>query len=40
MEREADNSPSSSMLVKSAWSYTPITSYDFMRWYLDKHRDN
>jgi hypothetical protein len=26
--------------VKDAWCYTSIPIYNFMAWYLAKHRDN
>jgi len=38
---EANHSPQSSAEVNNAWNaVSPLPQYDFMGWYLVKHKDN
>jgi hypothetical protein len=39
LERNVDGSTPSSADIKNAWSYIPTSPYDFMAWFLIKHRD-
>jgi hypothetical protein len=37
---EVDHSHPSSAKVKNAWSYTSTPIYNFIAWYLAKHKNN